>query len=201
MSAPVTIRDLSHAIVARLRQRLPSVRSIELHGGTFDEADLKRMAVDAPCLRLAATGVARAQRNPSGLIELPVNYALVVITRDSAQAGVGVTSRDAAAEALACAAMLIIDRARWGLNLVGAPRDLAARNEYSGRLDATGVALWQITWTQAIGLGEQIDDAVIALSQLWINGAPLVPGVDPAGVGGLSPPFEAPAVPRVEATQ
>jgi hypothetical protein len=188
------IGALLDAICARLRDRLPGVRSVERHGGSFDLEELKRIAVQAPCVRVALVGCGRAERESSGELVLPLSLALVVVARDSAVEGVGRTPRDAAAMALASAAMMAVDRSRFGLANVGAPKDLSAVNEYSGQVDRTGVAIWQVTWTQAIALGESFEQAIAALSELWINGEPFGPGIEPPNASPVGAPFEAPAL-------
>lgn len=189
-----TIRHLSEAVVARLREHLPGVRSVEIHGGTFDLEEVRRIAATAPSLWLAAAGVDKARRNPAGAIELPVNFALVIVTKDAAQQGVGRVRRDQAAEALATAAMMLIDRSRFGLAGVGAPEELRATNEFSGEVDKAGVALWQVTWTQAIAFGESFEPSVAELSQLWVNDEVFGPGVEPPNEEPLAAPFDAPAI-------
>lgn len=185
-----SIRSLSEAVVARLRDNLPNVRSVEIHGGTFDLEEVRRISATAPSVWLAAAGVGKSRRNSAGQIELPVNFAAVIVTKDTAQQGVGRVRRDQAAEALATACMMLIDRSRFGLSGVGAPEDLRATNEFSGEVDKAGVALWQVTWTQAIGFGEDFEPAVAALSKLWVNEEEFGPGVEPPNEHPLAAPFE-----------
>lgn len=174
--SPMVLRT---AIVAELKAKMPHVRSIEAHGGTFTEDELKRHAVNAPALRVAILGHGRAQNQNSGEWQIPVHVAVVVLAKDEAKEGHGRIDRDEAASALATAVSLVVAGNRFDLSGVSRPSDVQAKNEYSGPIDKVGLALWQVTWTQDITLGETVEEAVAALSELWINGAPFDAPADP----------------------
>lgn len=180
---PVVVRD---RIVAELARRMTAVRSVEAHGGTFDLDEVKRFALAAPAVRVAMLGLGRVSRYGTGELLAPVNFAAVCVARDEAKAGVGVIPKDIGCAAIAAQAALIVDGNRWGWSaepgapgMVGAPDDLQAENLYSGQIDKTGVALWQVTWTQTIRLGANRNEAIAALDQLIVNGEAFVEGADP----------------------
>lgn len=187
LPARPTPNDLRERIVAELRRRLgPAVRSVAAHGGSFDEAELKRYALEAPAVRVVLVGMGSVERYGTGEMVAPLHFAAVCVARDEAKPGVGVVNRDAACAALAASVALIVDANRWGWGarpdepgMVSYPRDLEARNEYSGSLDNKGVALWQVTWTHGVRLGIDRNEALAALSQLFVNNEPFVDGADP----------------------
>jgi hypothetical protein len=181
------IGDYLTAVLADLAT-IPGLRSVAGHGGTFTLEDVKRISVEAPCLRVAITGCEPAKRGSDGQSVLPLNVAVVIVAKDQAQQGVGRTTRDVAALALASAVLLRVAGNRFDLSGVSQPEDLRAANEYSGSLDNTGVALWQVTWRQAIGLGPVDADVIPALSQLWINDELFTAGADPVSAP-LAPAF------------
>lgn len=162
------------AVVAQLAEKLPDGVSVEAHGGTFDLEELKRVALKAPAVRVCLMGTGKGQRATEGEWSVPLNLAAAVITRDSVGAGAKV-DRGMAAAALATAVTLVVQGYRFGLAGVGQPEDLIARNEYSGKLDATGVAIWQVTWTQTLLIGDGVDESIAALTSGTVNGDPLFP--------------------------
>lgn len=167
MSDPNPVQDLSHLrdrVVAELRAALPGVKSIEPHGGTFDEKEIGRHATQAPAIRVAIMGCGRCQRHNDGMVLLPVNLSAMVVTRDTVEAGRKV-DRDTQAMLVANAVALFLygDRNRFDLELVYAPENVTVRNEYSGAVLGAGLALWQVTWTSSVCLGASIDDAIAAL--------------------------------------
>ncbi len=170
MNDLLSLRD---AVVASLKAKLPAGLSIETHGGTFDLAEVKRFATLAPAVRVAIVGAGRASRHSDGRWKVPVRFAAVVVTRDTADATK--VRRDAAALLLASAIELAIASNRFGLEGVFQPEDVEARSEYSGPLDTLGVALWQVTWTSAALIGEPNDPpdvAIAALTQGLVEGVP-----------------------------
>lgn len=183
MSALVDLRD---AVVAALAAVLPGV-DVATHGGTFDQAELERFATLAPAVRVCIVGVGAASLYADGRWRLPAHFAAVVVARDKIEAGVKI-QRDLAALGLACAVEIAVAGNRFGLEGVFRPEDLTAKSEYSGSLDKTGVALWQVTWSSGVLVGAAGDgeggngpgDAIAALSQLWINGVQATgAGADP----------------------
>jgi phage gp37-like protein len=162
---------LREAIVASFNQKFDVGVSVESHGGTFDLGEIRKFATLAPAIRVALVGCGRASRFNDGRWMVPVHCAAVVITRDAA-APVKI-ARDAAALLLVSALQLAIASNRFGLEGVRQPEDVAARNEYSGPVEAFGVALWQVTWTSSVLIGNPGDPADIvikALTQASVNG-------------------------------
>ncbi|MBY6244130.1 DUF1834 family protein, partial [Methylosinus sp. Sm6] len=87
MSGAQNLSVLRDAVVAALRAKIPGVRSIEPHGGAFDEAELKKFATSAPAIRVALLGFDQVARHSTGQLRLPVHLAAVVITRDAVADG------------------------------------------------------------------------------------------------------------------
>jgi len=160
MNDLVTLRA---AVVASLKRKLGSTINVDSHGGTFDLAEVKRFATLAPAVRVAIVGVGKASRYADGRLKLPIRFAAVVFTRDTATDGEKIP-RDTAALLLATAVELAVGGNRFGLEGVFQPTNLEAHSEYSGPVDTLGVALWQVTWTSdaLIGDPEQPPDTAIA---------------------------------------
>jgi hypothetical protein len=162
---------LRSAIVASLAAKLGATIDVDEHGGTFNEAELKRFATKAPAVRVAIVGVGKASRFADGRLRVPVRFAAVVVTRDAAPGGAKIP-RDAAALLLATAVELAVGGNRFGLEGMFQPTDLEARSEYSGPVDTLGVALWQVTWTSDALIGDSLappDTAIAALTQALVD--------------------------------
>ena len=173
MSDLALLRD---AIVATLKAGLPRV-DVAAHGGTFDLEEVRAYAALAPAVRVAMTGCGRASRWNDGRWLVPVHVACVIFTRDVAAADrASIIGRDTAALALATSVELIVQGNRFNLSGLRQPEDVSARNEYSGKLDALGAALWQVNFTCGLLLGQEKDETLAALSQLFVNGLDLANG-------------------------
>jgi hypothetical protein len=169
MSGAQNLSLLRDAVVTSLRAKIPGVKSIEPHGGTFDEAEIKRFAFVASAIRVAVMGFDTAGRHATGQLRLPVHFSAVVVTRDATPDGVKV-DRDVSALLIANAVALAVAGNRFGLEGVFQPENLRGANEYSAVVQGAGLAMWQVTWTTPVLLGETIDEAIGALTQLFVNG-------------------------------
>ena len=169
MTDPVLATDLAQlrdAVVAALKTKIPNV-DIDTHGGTFDEAELKRYAAFAPAIRVAIVGCGKGYRWSDGRWAIPVQFAAVCIAGDTPSADrTKIVNRDTAALLLATAIELAVQGNRFGLSGVRQPENLMARNEYSGPVDKASVAIWQITWSSDALLGESVDESIAAILTL-----------------------------------
>jgi len=195
MNDLLVLRD---AVVASLKVKLGSTVDVDSHGGTFDTAEVKRFATKAPAVRVAITGVGRTSRYADGRLKLPVRFAAVVFTRDTATGGDKIP-RDTAALLLATAVELAVGGNRFGCEGVFQPTDLEARSEYSGPVDTLGVALWQVTWTSDALIGEPeqpLERALFDLHLLQVGEAhggflqPDQPGADAQAAVGHDIPAQ-----------
>lgn len=190
MTAVANLAALREAVVASLREKIPAV-PIEPHGGTFDDREIQTFATKAPAIRVALLGFDAAARHASGQVWLPVNFGAAIVTRDQVEEGAKV-SRDVGAMMIANAVGLAIVGNRFGLSGVKQPENMRGSNLYSGDVLKMGVALWQVTWTSPVLLGESVDEALAAMTQLIVNG---VVFADPQPTGAtppLTPPEDAP---------
>lgn len=176
--AVADLLDLRQAVVDALTAGMPATVGVDVHGGDYDQDAIRRYAALAPCLRVAITGVGAGSRYPDGRWRMPVQLSVACFALD-APAGdrKSIVGRDAAALALASAVTLIVQGNRFGLEGVQQPEGLDGRNEYSGEIDARGVAIWQVIWASPVLLGAPMDEgidgldaALGALTSLVVNG-------------------------------
>lgn len=178
-----TMADLRAGIIAGLSART-GLANIDGHGGTFSETEIKRFSLNAPAVRVAVLGHGPLVLHASGQYAAPVRCVAVVIAKDMVTAGQPKVERDAAAMLLANAVSAAIAGNQWGLDGVGNPEAVTARNEYSGVQDGTGLAMWQVVWTQPLYVSApyNFDDGMLlpgTIAALYINPV-LFGGTDPS---------------------
>lgn len=182
MTDPLSLRD---AVVAQLQLAVPAPVKVEAHDGTFDEAELKRWMGRAPAVLVAVPGVDRMRRASSGMLELPVRLVAVIIAKDRATPK---QSRGDVALSLATLVSAAADGNQWGLDDAATPEELEARNEFTSRVDAAGVALWQVMWCQAIRMGTSRAEVIGALQTLVVNGLDYYANGDVTGADPVHEP-------------
>lgn len=161
MTAP-KINGLLDAIADDIRVWLPALKTCRVHGGRWAAGEIKRWAVAAPAVAVAALGVERVER--SGIISRPdadLSIAVYCLARDAPGLG-----RDAAVRAIAEAILGRVPAARWGAAddvLRGPAARLRAGNLYDAGLDQAGVAMWAVTWRQTVRLDAQVGEDCPAL--------------------------------------
>ena len=142
------------AVVSAIKARVPSV-AVEEHGGRFDAAELKRVAVRAPAVFVAVLGVGDV-RELGGEIGAALNMGAFVITTSASSA-----PRDEAALAIVQALLGLVPGNRWG-RAEGNPDRITAENLFSSTIDKRGVAMWAVSWRQRTTITD-FDAAIASL--------------------------------------
>lgn len=133
------------AIVDAIKTGLPDLYTVEPHGGRFDLKELNRWSRQAPAVLVAAVSVPAIADGPTRNAE--VRWVAYLVTRDTPEA-----TRDVAALDYAEALLRLVRKNTWGLENTQTPERVAAENLYSGQLDSNGMALWAVSWQQAVSL-------------------------------------------------
>lgn len=149
------------AIVATVKARLSALKTVQSHGGSLTEAELRRWGAVAPAVFVAVLGVrSPATRLPDNV---DMTFCLYVATRN----GVGGGRDDLALNLVQGLNQLLLGQ-RFGLDgFVGLPSQVDSQNLFSTDLDKTGLSLWAITWQQTVELDtavslEALDDFIRA---------------------------------------
>lgn len=125
---------------------VPAARSVELHGGRFDLAELKRISTRAPAIRLAILSVATTEHTSRARLRYDIQWIAVIIAQGTSQ-----TAR--ADQALTLADTLLAQLPRSKLGIPGAEMigtdSIRASNAYNGAIDRINIASWVIEWRQA----------------------------------------------------
>lgn len=150
-----TFVECQAAIVDVVKARLPALKTVQSHGGSLTEAELRRWGAVAPAVFVSVLGV----RNPNTrlLDNVDLVLCLYVATRNSPSG-----SRDDLALNLVQGLNQLLVAQRWESDcFVGLPTNVDSQNLFSTDLDKNGLSLWAITWQQTVELG-----AAVSLSEL-----------------------------------
>ena len=159
----MSLLQLRDAIVAQLPKELPALRFVEPHGGRFDAGELKRWALKSPACLVACLGcqsVTREGGEPVGA----ARFVIFFVTRGSSK-----LPKEAAALVFIEQIAAIVARNKWDYENAQAPMDVRIDNLYSGQIDKLGVALWSVTWSQAVDLDIQGSAALEYLNEAYVD--------------------------------
>lgn len=139
----MSLLKLRESIRLSLQNGVKDLREATTHGGRFDEAQLRAWGAQAPCAIVAALGVPAIEKQ-GGQVTITVTWGVFIVTKDTLS-----LKRDEAMLVLVPNILTIVEpEQRWGFDGAWAPDDIKAENLYGAKLDAMGVALWAVTWTQ-----------------------------------------------------
>ena len=138
------------AIAAHLREHLPPSVTVYELGNSLDDAELQRLCLAAPGVGveiIGADGVELKGRSPY----VAVNVGVSVV------AGPGHDGQPADSAVLVLAALVagVIADQRFGLDCMR-PESVRATNITSGDQATNNVALWTVTWKQALDVSHVI---------------------------------------------
>ena len=138
------------AIAAHLREHLPpSVTVCEL-GNSLDDAEMRRLCLAAPGVGveiLGADGAELVGRSPY----VTINVGLSLVSGP----GCDGQPADSAVLVLAALVMAAVADQRFGLDCMR-PESVRATNITSGDQATNNVALWTVTWKQAVDVSHVI---------------------------------------------
>ena len=152
------LNALLAGIAAGVREALPGLKTCAVHDGRFRAAELLRWAMRAPTVLVAWLGTPGTETPGVMWTDCDHRFGAFVVTRDTPG-----LPRWKAARRMVLVLLLLIPRARWGLTDIGAAEYLPAGNLYSGEVDKANVALWAVTWRQALRLEASADGTCPAL--------------------------------------
>lgn len=148
--------EIRQAIVDTVKDALPTLRTIETHGGRFDAGELARVSARAPAVFVAAMRLGRIEAR-QGSVLADVNWAMFVVTKDEPA-----VHRDAAALLIVNALTGVVSSARWDIAAsTDTPKDITAQNLFSAAFDQRGVACWALSWTQRMSILHHTDESTL----------------------------------------
>ena len=144
----MVFNELREAIVTRLKEAMPKEVDVAGHPGVIDTAELGRLCMAAPALRvsvLKVLGVDRARGNDAA--ELQIGVYIV------AGAGKGGVGADEVALSILPRVLAVVNGENWNLQCVeNRPENISADNLFDGSLPGLSggrlVSLWGVAWRQ-----------------------------------------------------
>lgn len=140
----MSLLQLRETIRKTLQDNVVDLKEATTHGGRFDEAQLRAWGANAPCAIVAALGFPELEMQ-GGTVVASVEWGIFIVTRDTIN-----MKRDEAMLVLVPNILKVCHpQQRWG-DFEGAwqPENIRGVNLYGAKLDAMGVALWAVTWSQ-----------------------------------------------------
>ena len=138
---------LRQAVVDAVEPAIPAVTTCKAHGGRFQPGEVKRIAVRAPAVLVALVSASEAKPVAGGVCT-ELDFGAFVVTRDRPG-----SQRDAEGIVISQALLALVASNRWGREDTENPTRIRARNLYSSKVDKQGIAIWAVTWRQAIEHG------------------------------------------------
>lgn len=139
----MSLTSLRKAIADTISANVTDFKLVREHGGTVNESEIKRIAIQTPAALVAVLGgpVEREGGWPVG----DVRFAVFVIT-------VGTSTTDRKSDVVNLVEQVVgqVAANTWSASYthLQAPQKIHMDNLYSGSIDSKGVALWAVTWTQ-----------------------------------------------------
>lgn len=144
----MTPTDVVTAITTTLTTAFPGW-TVEAHGGAFVESELPLLLAKIPCLLVGVLGIPEFRPQGPSRFLAQLDCAVTVFGRDDAD-----LAADRATLALATVFDLLtrLPGQRWSLAGAKPPdaESIRADNLYTGRANHLRVALWSVTWSQAL---------------------------------------------------
>lgn len=151
MSAIGYLRD---AVVERIAEKIPVVKTCRSHEGNFDLEEMRRVYDKTPAVLVAVLGV-QDMESAGGVGVANVRLGAFVLT-----AAPKAETRADLAVYLSEELLKLVRSERWGQKSVQRAANLRAENLYSGQIDKQAVSFWAVTWTQKVDLSE-VDTALL----------------------------------------
>ncbi|MAK91782.1 MAG: hypothetical protein CMI13_11170 [Oleibacter sp.] len=147
----MSLDSVRSSIVTTIKNALPQLKTCSAHAGRFNLQELTRISHNSPAVFVACLGFT----GTSGVGETSSTaaWAAYIVTAERSAA-----DRDTTALKIASALATFMDGQTWDDdNVVEEPQNVSGQNLYSAALDKSGVALWAVTWRQAITVGTSTD--------------------------------------------
>lgn len=167
----MSIASMLASIVENVKLELPALRECNAHDGQFSDTDLDKYVTTDPSVYVSCVGWNDSEDQGEDLV-VSAQWVMIVVTRRRSNEG-DKASRLAAATALVeQLAFLVRNNGTtansWADEVNGPAEDIKSRNLNGPRTEAKGVALWAITWKQAVSVGQfssaDLDDFLRAVT-------------------------------------
>lgn len=142
------ITELLNAICADFESQTDNQVSCTLREGPIDPSELGLVAAQTPAMYLTLRGNPQMQNPATGEIDADLSLLAYIVTADTVEKN----RMEAALDLVETLLVRILDQ-RWGQTGLLEARDVHSKNLYSAETVNNNIALWEISWQQAIRLG------------------------------------------------
>jgi hypothetical protein len=151
------------AIVTAVDSEVPSLKMVVPYDGRFSDVDLQRFQADAPCVLVSCLGYGETEDQGDDIVA-PAQWAMSLITTRTTGDALD-ASRLKAVMALASTLTVLVRDSNgtdgaWADESAGPATAIRAANVHSQSLDARGLTMWMLTWTQDCSLVAFDNDAL-----------------------------------------
>lgn len=138
----MSILELRNAVIADLRDHT-GAKHAEAAPGRLDLREIRRRTFKTPAVFVSVLNISKV--DPRGIdVEMTGRLAAYVVTLPKAAA-----TRDE--QAVELTAQIIHRMAKTGFHgQAQSPKNISARNLYAGKFEGANIALWAVTWDQAV---------------------------------------------------
>lgn len=156
-------------VLADLKALFPAIKDIETHNGRFEEADIGRLLMNAPALRLAYLGAQKTEGRVGGALRTYSKFGCFIATKDTSKD----LLRDVQAIGIGEALMAHFDRDQP----IAGQKSLSMMAEnirhdilYSDGTDKKGILLSAVSWDVGMTLGQGVfEENGAALKKLYVG--------------------------------
>ncbi len=160
-------KELRRAIINKVSAALPELKVVSQHPGRFNLDELQRIATQLPAVRVALLGMPTVNIIATGENEAQLRLAAFVVTGDRRQ-----LPKDEAALAIVERLLVLIPGQRWGVKGTLAATGVTADNLFSGKVQRQGVAMWAVSWEQAIRIGSDVWGGGVIPAEVYVSNDP-----------------------------
>lgn len=148
----MSIRQLGERVTDGLSLLLPGGKRGTFHPGPVSDETFKRWATGAPAILVTVLGSEGIETKANEEMEVPVRFAAFIVTRSTKEDPAHCSNLD-----LVQSVLQAISREMWDEDFqVGFPRDIRFENLFRGNFSDASLALFGVSWTQAIRIGTDV---------------------------------------------
>lgn len=138
------VSTLLNAVKSTIKDWLPALKSVEIHGGRFSLADVKKYSTRTPAVFVTALNIPPREIGSQD-VDAPVDLMLFIITKDAPG-----LSRYESALAIAEHIAERLPGKNLGLSFAFPAEQVQAKNLHTTELANIGVTLWGVAWKQTL---------------------------------------------------
>ena len=142
--------EVGDAAAKRIGEWLAELKVSELHPGPYTEQELERVSTSTPAIHIAFTMTRANESTGDGRRDVKAEYMASILTRSAGKD----RSADREAERIGTELLRLVPHEQWGLRGLMGAEDVQLQNAFNSGIAGKGMALWRLTWSHVLRLGE-----------------------------------------------